>query len=115
MVWLNRVLVGRPAKGGKNGNEYGYFFNSIGLWGQLSGIYVSQNQSYKRLFRKDCYLFWNEYDSVVHEWHLFVFWKNSRRRHSGIRISRIFVESALLVIHYNYSQVANGQSKGAVQ
>ncbi|HFM7708924.1 hypothetical protein CU026_2013 [Enterococcus faecium] len=41
MVWLNRVLVGRPAKGGKNGNEYGYFFNSIGLWGQLSGIYVS--------------------------------------------------------------------------
>ena len=36
MVWLNRVLVGRPAKGGKNGNEYGYFFNSIGLWGQLS-------------------------------------------------------------------------------
>lgn len=40
MVWLNRVLVGRPAKGGKNGNEYGYFFNSIGLWGQLSGILV---------------------------------------------------------------------------
>lgn len=29
MVWLNRVLVGRPAKGGKNGNEYGYFLTVL--------------------------------------------------------------------------------------
>ncbi len=32
MVWLNRVLVGDQQKEEKNGNEYGYFFNSIGLW-----------------------------------------------------------------------------------
>lgn len=29
MVWLNRMLVGRPAKGGKNGNEYGYFLTVL--------------------------------------------------------------------------------------
>ncbi len=29
MVRLNRVLVGWPAKGGKNGNEYGYFLTVL--------------------------------------------------------------------------------------
>ena len=29
----------------------------------------------KDYLEKISYLFWNEYDSVVHEWHLFVFGK----------------------------------------
>ncbi len=115
MVWLNRVLVGRPAKGGKNGNEYGYFFNSIGLWGQLSGIYMYLKINHIKDYVEKIAIYFGTNMTLLFTSSIFFFWKNSRRRHSGIRISRIFVESALLVIHYNYSQVANGQSKGAVQ
>ena len=36
---VNLVLVGRPAKGGKNGNEYGYFF-TVSVYGSTSCIYM---------------------------------------------------------------------------
>ena len=115
MVWLNRVLVGRPAKGGKNGNEYGYFLTVL-VYGVNFLVYMYlKNQSYKRLCRKRLLFILETNMTLLFTYSIFFVLKNSRRRHSGIRISRIFVESALLVIHYNYSQVANGQSKGAVQ
>lgn len=114
MVWLNRVLVGRPAKGGKNGNEYGYFLTVL-VYGVNFLVYMYLKINHIKDYVEKIAIYFGTNMTLLFTSSIFCFWKNSRRRHSGIRISRIFVESALLVIHYNYSQVANGQSKGAVQ
>ncbi len=78
MVRLNRVLVGWPAKGGKNGNEYGLFFLTVLVYGVNFLVYMYLKINHiKNYLEKIAIYFGTNMTLLFYEWHLFCFWKNS--------------------------------------